>query len=176
MMSAPVAMGRSQYIAEYGSKQERTLDGHNEVNARKELDRLKEMKLLTPEQADAVKIEKVLSFTSSDLGKRMHSSDRILREFKFSVLAPARLFAGLKDEPGEEVLLQGVIDCAFEENGGWVLIDFKTDQVNAISERTRALEYKAQLDTYAWALESITGKPVAARYIYFFSTENPVKV
>ncbi|MBV6431906.1 MAG: ATP-dependent helicase/nuclease subunit A [Bryobacteraceae bacterium] len=59
---------------------------------------------------------------------------------------------------GEKRLLEGVIDLAFEEEGGWVVVDFKTD----LDVETMAARYRAQLAWYAVALERITGRPVRA--------------
>ncbi|MCC6364082.1 MAG: UvrD-helicase domain-containing protein [Bryobacterales bacterium] len=59
---------------------------------------------------------------------------------------------------GEKQLLEGVIDLAFEEEGRWVVVDFKTD----LETETMAARYRAQLAWYATALERITGMPVQA--------------
>ncbi|HUQ94280.1 MAG TPA: UvrD-helicase domain-containing protein [Bryobacteraceae bacterium] len=58
----------------------------------------------------------------------------------------------------EKEMLEGVIDLAFQENGGWVVVDFKTD---AESHQLLA-RYQAQLAWYAYALQRITGRPVQA--------------
>lgn len=64
----------------------------------------------------------------------------------------------------QALLLQGVIDCAFEENGAWVLVDYKTDRVD--DEQTLVNRYAEQLTWYARALTEITGKPVKERYLF----------
>ena len=53
---------------------------------------------------------------------------------------------------------------AFEENGAWVLVDYKTDRVD--DEQTLVNRYAEQLAWYARALTEITGKPVKERYLY----------
>ena len=56
------------------------------------------------------------------------------------------------------MLVQGVIDCCFEEGGQWVLLDYKTSREldsEALTDR-----YFSQLRMYALALERITGMPV----------------
>ena len=59
---------------------------------------------------------------------------------------------------GGEVLVQGTVDCCFLEDGGWVLLDYKTD----ITRDREALvrHYEQQLAIYALALARITGLPV----------------
>ena len=69
----------------------------------------------------------------------------------------------------EFVILQGIIDCYFEEEGEIVLVDYKTDYVppgdglDIIKER-----YKTQIEYYTRALAQITGKPIKERCIYLF--------
>ena len=70
---------------------------------------------------------------------------------------------------GEEtVLLQGIIDCFFEEADGIVLIDYKSDYMpEGGADRIRE-RYKIQINYYAMALEKLTGKKVKEKYIYLF--------
>ena len=78
--------------------------------------------------------------------------------------------ASLVDEryPEEEtVLIQGIIDVYWIEDGEAVILDYKTDRVNS-SERLIDL-YKTQLDYYAEALSRLEKKPVAEIMIYSFS-------
>ena len=73
-------------------------------------------------------------------------------------------------EPGEKVLLQGVVDCWFREEDGTVtVVDFKTDRVTAAEASQRAEAYRPQLDAYAGALSRILEKPVTERILYFFA-------
>ena len=71
-------------------------------------------------------------------------------------------------DPARCTLLQGSIDCFFEEDGALVVVDYKTDRVageSAIAERAES--YRIQLDTYAYALRRIFGLPVRERILYF---------
>lgn len=148
----------------------------SEQAAAAELERLYAMSLLTKEQTDAVDAKRIAAFLNNPLGQRLLAANNILREFKFSVLAPADQFAGLQGQEGEEVLLQGVIDCCFEDARGLTVLDFKTDRVTAQTQQERAESYRTQLETYAWALESILGKPVSERYVYFFSINSAISL
>jgi ATP-dependent helicase/nuclease subunit A len=64
-------------------------------------------------------------------------------------------------------LIEGVIDLAFIENGAWVVVDFKTDNLvgDVISTQTDA--YRAQLCLYALALEHLTQRPVGELVLLF---------
>jgi ATP-dependent helicase/nuclease subunit A len=75
------------------------------------------------------------------------------------------------------LLIQGVIDCFFEEEGQWVLVDYKTDYVNSVQRlQELAQQYRVQMDLYTEALEQITGKPVKERILYFLSANQAINV
>lgn len=71
-------------------------------------------------------------------------------------------------------LLEGVIDLAFIENGGWVIVDFKTDAVTPGETAARAAVYRPQLCLYALALEHITGRAVNALVVLFARSQQTV--
>lgn len=120
--------------------------------------------------------EHCLEFFESDLAERMMKSDKIHREAPFEIEIPAKLADTSLDEnyDGETVILQGVIDCFFEENGGVVLIDYKTDRVSSVEAIIE--KYRMQLDLYAEAIEKITKKTVKEKYLYLFSIKSVVKL
>jgi ATP-dependent helicase/nuclease subunit A len=142
-----------------------TLDG-----IRGELRRLGEKAFLSAAQASAVEPEKILAFFTSELGRRVLRADRLYREFKFSLLVPAvEYYPEVGTDSMDEVLLQGVVDCCFVEDGALHVIDFKTDYVTreTLAEKTKL--YTPQLMAYGRAMERIVGLPVASRLIYFFA-------
>lgn len=128
--------------------------------------------LLTRQQADSVGVERIRKFLESPLGTRIMASGNVNREIPFQMELPCHeLYDDMKDEIywDETILLQGVIDCYFEEEDGIVLLDYKTDQVpeggiDVIRER-----YRVQIDYYARALGLLTGKKVKGKFIYLFS-------
>ena len=138
-----------------------------------EISRLKTMRLLTEAQAAVVNPERIVTFFASPLGKRVLTADKVIREFKFSVLVPASKY--YKDGSGD-ILLQGVIDCCIEESEQLTVMDFKTDRITIENQLNRALSYAPQLEAYADALARITGLPVRERLIYFFSTGETVSI
>jgi len=139
-----------------------------------EIARLVAGQYITPQQGEAVDPADILAFFRSDLGIRLSRSPRVEREFKFSLLAPAEDYypeAG----PGEEVLLQGVVDCWFmEEDGSATVVDFKTDRVTEESLERRAQDYRPQLDAYTQALSQAAGVTVKRRCLWFFSVGREV--
>ena len=91
------------------------------------------------------------------------------REFKFSMLVPAADYYP-NAEAGEEVLLQGVVDCWFvEEDGTVTVLDFKTDRVSEATVEQRAQEYRPQLEAYSRALSQALELPVGRCTLWFFS-------
>jgi len=103
----------------------------------------------TPQARDLVE-----RFRASDLARRASSASRLEREFDF-------VFAI------DECVLQGRIDLWFEERGRLVLVDFKTDDVDADSAAERARTYALQMQLYALALERFTGRAPSQALLYF---------
>jgi len=71
--------------------------------------------------------------------------------------------------PGE-AFVSGVIDLVFQEEKGWVIVDYKTDTVNGEDELFQLVDYYApQLDLYRRFWEDITGEKVVETGFYFTS-------
>ena len=142
---------------------------------REEIGRLREQRFLSPREAEAVDCEALARLFASPLGARMLSAEKLHREFKFSLLCDAEELFG--KAAGEELLLQGVVDCCLEEGDGLVLIDYKTDRVRTEDEiRQRTAFYTPQLAAYAGALARIFGKPVKESILYFLRPGRTVPV
>ena len=70
---------------------------------------------------------------------------------------------------GEAVVVQGKIDCWFEEDDGLVLIDYKNNKIGRYADENKIIEeYKSQIRLYREALEKATGKPVKEAWLYMF--------
>jgi ATP-dependent helicase/nuclease subunit A len=136
----------------------------------REIKRLAARELLTAGQADAIDIEKMENFFKTARAITLSSAKGLRRELKFSILVQNGEIPGLAIPEGEKVLLQGVIDCCYETEGGLALLDFKTDRVKPGGEKSRAEHYRPQMQAYAAALGAITGKPVTERVLVFLST------
>lgn len=139
-----------------------------------EVARLVESGFLTPDQGALVDCCQIAAFFETPIGKKLRSGAKCLREFKFSILEPGEEFGpGLA---GEQVLMQGVVDCALLEEDGIVVLDFKTDRVTDETICAVAERYRSQVETYAAALERIYKTPVRENYLYFFSLNRFVKL
>ncbi len=133
-----------------------------------ELSRLRAARFLTDEQAAAVDLARVRRFFASPLASRIFASPRVLREYRFTAELPAgRVRQGLSpQDAARPVILQGVVDCAFEEDGALVVLDFKTDRVKTAQELLD--RYGDQLALYRGALAQCTGLPVRECVLYSF--------
>jgi len=136
---------------------------------------LVERRLLTPEQAEAVDQGAIRRFLTSPLAEELRQAERVEREFRFSLLVPARECDQELDE-GDEVLLQGVVDLFAVTDGKVTVVDFKTDWVTEKTMPEKVRYYRPQLEAYSAALEKILALPVVRRVLYFFQTGRAVEV
>jgi ATP-dependent helicase/nuclease subunit A len=145
-----------------------------EADIREEIARLVAGQFLTPAQGDAVDVRAIRALFASPLGRKLRTAPQVEREFKFSMLVPAADYYP-EGEPGETLLLQGVVDCWFRQDDGTVtVVDFKTDRVTENTVEERAAGYRPQLDAYTRALGEIMEAPVARRVLWFFAVDKEV--
>lgn len=146
---------------------------YTQASLTKELDGLVTKGTFTEEERNLLSDTSLYKFFSSDLGKRLINAKRIERELPFSMLFEGkRVYDSLED--GENLFLQGIIDTAFEEDGEWVLVDYKTDRVKSGEDLIK--RYKIQMDLYKEALQRLTGMPVKACYIYSFRLHDAISI
>ena len=144
---------------------------YTQASLTKELDALVTKGTFTEEERNLLSDTSLYKFFSSDLGKRLINAKRIERELPFSMLFEGkRVYDTL--EAGENLFLQGIIDTAFEEDGEWILVDYKTDRVKSGGDLIK--RYKIQMDLYKEALQRLTGMPVKASYIYSFRLHDAI--
>lgn len=146
----------------------------NEQSVRAQIEKLRAQRKLTDEQANAADVHAIVRFLRSDLAARIRKSKQVEREYRFSLLRPVRDFSSL--DADDSVLLQGVVDCFFEEDGELVVVDFKTDHVSRAQLDERAEHYRPQLEAYSMALTRVMGKKVKEKVLYFFSAGEEVRL
>jgi ATP-dependent helicase/nuclease subunit A len=130
---------------------------------------LVQREILSAEEIESVDLSKILHFLESPLGKRLLNADRVYREEAFNLLM---------EKDGEEIIVQGIIDCYFTEGDKHVLIDFKSDYLTDKPENIAALKetYRPQLELYKKALEQIRGIRVDETYLYLFAVDRAVRL
>lgn len=120
---------------------------------------------LTADEIAAADTAKLAAFVLSPLGRRMAKAqreDKLQREKPFNLM---------HELGGVQSMIQGIIDCFFEEAGELVLVDYKTtairDKASLAARRNELRQrYSTQLDLYRRALTAATGKPVKEAYLY----------
>lgn len=143
--------------------------GKNTEYIKRHINALVECGDIRPELLRTINAAKVAGFYSSAIGERIIAAKEVYRESEFEIGADAGELYSAPELSGEIALLQGVIDCWFEEDGEVVLVDYKTDRVKEIDEIHQ--KYDIQLALYAQALEKITKKRVKEKFIYLFSRD-----
>lgn len=137
-------------------------DARNDLEG--EIKRLVSGGFLTDIQADSLDRKKLSSFFSSTFASRIFNSDKIYREVKVSSFVKA---SDIYDTDfTDKVLIQGIADCVFEENGKLVLLDYKTDRVDDENELLE--RYAKQISFYRYAVEKTLNKPVKEAVLYSF--------
>ena len=122
---------------------------------------------------DALDLQKVVRFFESDLGQRALSA------FQRGSLRREKPFTLRIIRDGREIMVQGVIDCCFEEDGKMVIIDYKSGFVMPGIHHCEELrriqsEYRVQIELYSEAVSMGTGMEVKEAYLYLFTTDEAV--
>ena len=104
---------------------------------------------------------------TSPLFDRVVKSNNVMREEKFfAKIHPSLIFDDCKEVADDvNIIIQGAVDLAFEENGEIVIVDYKTDRLKNI-DKLKML-YKKQLELYKAAIEQHTSKNVKILRIIF---------
>lgn len=137
---------------------------------------LEQREILRREEREFIDVDVILTFFSSPLGKRLGAANRVKREIPFSLTLNAHEVYEDLPECSEKVLLQGVIDCLWAEEDGWVLLDYKSDYVPPGGVDKFIANYQGQINLYTKAVERIMGVKVKERYLYLFSLGKGLKV
>ena len=126
---------------------------------------------LTEEYAKAVSLPKILNFLEQELAYRMWRAQEqglLYREQPFVLGIDAKRLD--PDLPkGEKVLIQGIIDVFFIEDGEIVLLDYKTDVIDSLEALWN--RYNVQIQYYEEALTKLMQMPVKERILYSFYLE-----
>lgn len=120
---------------------------------------------------DSLSIEKAAAFFAHDIGKRAAAACRR------GELHKEKEFILSREIDGVNSVVQGIIDCFFEEDGQIVLVDYKNSYVGGGRTAGEIADaYRQQISLYREALEGATGKPVKEAYLYLFDSGQFVKI
>ncbi|MBE6570756.1 MAG: helicase-exonuclease AddAB subunit AddA [Ruminococcaceae bacterium] len=158
--SVGTAMHEFMQYADY-SECERSIEN--------EAKKLVENGYISGEQYALLDYAKLSVFFESDIYKSLKSAKRVYRESSFTLsLSLCELYEGISaDFSSETALVQGKIDCFFEDSDGtYTVVDFKTDRVSNMHELVD--RYKLQLEYYKRAVTEMTGVLNVKMAIYSF--------
>ncbi|QED47182.1 helicase-exonuclease AddAB subunit AddA [Cytobacillus dafuensis] len=154
-----------------------------ELSIAVKMEEMVQKELLTADQFEAIDPDLIVQFFHTDLGKRMIQAKGIKREIPFSVSFPTSDIYHEWEGEDEHVLIQGIIDCLFEDEHGLVLLDYKTDGITnrfkgGFTEARKVLEerYRVQIEMYSKALEQILKREISERYLFFFDGAHIIKL
>ncbi|MCQ2499997.1 MAG: helicase-exonuclease AddAB subunit AddA [Lachnospiraceae bacterium] len=123
---------------------------------------------LEQKEADCIDRTELITFFKSRIGRRMYRAaldGKLYREQSFLMDLPAVELDPEWNYP-ERILIRGIIDACFEEDGKLVIVDYKTDKVYSRNGRCLIRKYAKQLHYYQKALEKGRGLPVKEKIIY----------
>ncbi len=150
---------------------------------REELTRMRQEQILSEEYYQVLSVSRLAGFLQTQAALRMARAARAGRLYKEQPFVMGLPASRLKYSfpPEETVLIQGIIDVFFEEEDGYVVLDYKTDAVDSPQELVK--RYQVQLAYYSEVLEQLsgyakdhTGKRVKERIIYSFRLGEEIPV
>lgn len=149
-----------------------------------EISRLKQLGYFTDEEAAAIggganlrKLSEFFDPEKNSLYAKMLESSQLIREKKFLVKVRDMDLEGIRlpeDIFSENSYLQGIADCIFEQEDGYVIVDYKTDGVSSMQELVNM--YALQVQIYKAAFAKILDKPVKHCVLYSFKLCESIEV
>jgi len=136
--------------------------------------KLTDRQLLTVEEAMAVNVPAVAQFFETQVGQRLMAAEEVFRELPFTYAHDGG--------DGDYQILQGIADCLFKEDDGWVLLDYKTDRVSGGFDSATEINaemqerYGIQLNLYRRAIEAIAKVEIKEMVLYLFDGARTVQI
>lgn len=136
----------------------------NKENITAFIDNLVKNGFLLEEEKNVLDMKKINKYLDSKLFNKLCNSPKIIREYRFNMEVPISEYnENIKDEENK-ILVQGVIDCVFQDkNGDFFVLDYKTDKADKNELLKR---YRKQLELYEQAVNQIFKIEVKSRIIY----------
>ena len=141
----------------------------SEVELKEIIETLVQEGKISRQYADLLYLPKLMTFFQSDLSKRMqkaYENGKLYREQSFLIGLDVSEVYKKDYKEKETVLIQGIIDAFFEEDEEIVLVDYKTDRIQAPEELKK--RYEVQIVQYAQALEQLKQRKVKEKALFSF--------
>lgn len=142
----------------------------------RELNTMVTIGTISSKDIEKLNLNNILRFAKSDIAKRLiwaQKENKVYKEKQFVIgIKASEVY--LEQDSDELILIQGIIDVFFEEDGELVLLDYKSDRVK--DERQLIDRYRIQLTYYKKALEQILSKRVKEMVIYSLYLGKEIRV
>ncbi len=149
---------------------------YNREDLKHDLERLVAINRLNSRDIEKLKLDYIFGFVSSNVANRMREAEKenkLYKEKQFVMgIKASEVLKAVDSE--ELILIQGIIDVFFEENGELVLLDYKSDIVS--DEEQLIHRYKVQLQYYRRALEQMLNKKVKEMIIYSLPLGKEIRI
>jgi len=141
-----------------------------------EIARMRDRGFLSAEEAGSLSKPRLRKFFQSALANRIFSSEKVLRELKFTAECGKDMLGDYIDgmDNDARIVLQGVADCVFFEGGKSVIVDYKTDFVESPEQLIRL--YETQIKLYRRILAGSLNMPVSQCLLYSFHLGKQVEI
>ncbi len=123
---------------------------------------------LTEDEAKQVNVEDVAGWLQSPISERVRKASVVYREQPF--------FHRIELQNSRYVIAQGVIDCLACDENGWLIVDYKTDQISEALAGEKAKEYEAQVGAYIAAVRSTLRTERLDAYLYFVKPRVSIRI
>jgi len=142
------------------------------------LNKLKSKNIITEKELSSIQVHSIIQFLKSDLCQRMlQGQESLKRETPFVLgITANEIYKDLITQTDDLVMIQGVIDAFFEEDGEVVLVDYKTDYITEGQEGQLVKRYQEQMKYYKQAIEQISDKRVKEIYLYALNLSKAIRV
>ena len=143
----------------------------------KNINEMEEKSLILPEAVKTIDIDAIERFFQTELASKMINSTNLEKEIPFMFTQnTSDIYQHWQSDIDEKVVVQGIIDCLFEYENEWYIVDYKTDVISdelVTDETITELKerYMIQINLYQQAIESILKRKVKKSYLYFFDKE-----
>lgn len=161
-MLTAIEIGTAYHTAMEHIDFKKALEGGKE-SIEEQLLMLRIKEILTAKELESIDKAKLSAFFESDIGKRATLAKDLKKEESFIMS---------HDVNGTKTLVQGVIDCYFEEPDGLVIVDYKTNKSDSGAKE----KYAGQIQLYKEALEKATGKNVKEAWLYMFELKKSLQI
>jgi ATP-dependent exoDNAse (exonuclease V) beta subunit len=113
------------------------------------------LRQLAMSHARTLAVDEDLAAAAADIAARVLRHDVLARARRAAARGACRRETPVTCLMADGTLIEGVVDLAFEDGNGWVVVDYKTDRgLGSESEES----YRRQLELYVHAVAKATGR------------------